>query len=266
MKPLSPLPRLEKAKPSRIAGLALGLSLFAALVTLYAAVLIRTHAVEASAGFGAFLAGLGLAALAILVAVVAMVVVWRSGRKGGVRSIVAVVVALGLLAGPAYVATANGLSVAMLTDVSTDLADPPRFQRAGADRGKGDLSIAAEIPAAQAAAQRASYPDLGPLLLQLPPDEVSNLAIGLAEERKWRVLGPTSFPRGGPPIGRVEAVAHTQILGLAEDVSIRVRPDGDGARVDMRSASRIGPSDFGSNAARIKSFLADLAAAASAAP
>jgi hypothetical protein len=40
-------------------------------------------------------------------------------------------------------------------------------------------------------------------------------------------------------------------MGFREDVVVRVRPDGDGARLDVRSASRYGPHDLGGNAARI---------------
>lgn len=266
MKQLSPLPRLKRPEPSRLAGLALSLAAFAALVTLYAFALIRTGAVEASAGFGAFMSGLALALLAIPVALAAMAVVWRTGRKGGVRATFAILIALAILGGPAYVAAANGLAVTALTEASTDLVDPPRFDRARADRGKSDLPLPGAIAADEAEKLRAANPDLAPLVLALSPSEVSNLALGLVEDRRWRTLGPTSYPRGGPPTGRIEAVARTTLLGLAEDVSIRIRPEGDGSRVDMRSASRVGPTDFGSNAARIKSFLADLASAANAAP
>lgn len=258
--------RLAPRKPSRLAGAALGLAGFAALVTLYAVILTRTRAVDAAAGFSVFLSGLALAGLAVLLALVAMVVVWRTGRTGGARSLFAVLIAAAVLGGPAY-ATATGILAPRMTEASTDLADPPRFDRVARERSAGDLPApGASVTPEQAAAQRAGYPDLASLRLALSPDEVSNLAIGLVEDRRWRVLGRTSFPRGGPPTGRIEAVARTFALGLEEDVSIRVRADGDGSRVDMRSASRIGPADFGSNAQRIKSFLADLASAANAAP
>lgn len=258
--------RLGPKQRSRLAGFALGLAAFAALVTLYALVLTRTRAVDAASGFAAFLSGLVLAVLAILVALAAMVVVWRTGRTGGARSFFAIVIAAAVVGGPAY-AAATGLFAPRMIEVSTDLADPPRFERVARARSSAELPAPGPaIPTEQSAAQRAGYPDLGPLKLNLQPDEVSNLVIGLVEERGWRILGRTSFPRGGPPTGRIEAVARTFALGLEEDVSIRVRPDGDGSRVDMRSASRIGPADFGSNAQRVKAFLGDLATAANAAP
>ena len=51
--------------------------------------------------------------------------------------------------------------------------------------------------------------------------------------------------------GRIEAVARTPILGFRDDVVVRVRADPDGARVDIRSTSRYGRHDFGTNAARV---------------
>lgn len=247
---------------SALAGAALTLAVFAALVTLYAAALIRFRTIEAPTAFPAFLSGLALAALAACLAVVAMVVVWRSGRKGGVRAMFAFAVAALTLAGPAYVASRGPTIPVRLVDVSTDLADPPLFERSARDRGPADLPVPGAIPEAQAKAQRAAYPAIGPLSLALPPEEVSNLAIGLVEERGWRLLGPTSFPRGGPPRSRIDAVARTAVLGFPTDVSIRIRPDGDGSRVDMRSASRFGVTDFGANAERIRAFFEDLSAAA----
>jgi hypothetical protein len=259
-------PRLPAAPRSRIAGFALGLSAFSAIVCLYALILLRTRAVEASAAYSALLSGFALAGAAILAGVVALVVVWRTGRTGGVRAFFAIALAAAVLGGPAYVAASN-FGAPRINDATTDLADPPRFERAARDRGPGDNAAPpALIPPEQAAAQRDAYPDLAPLRLALPPEDVANLAAGLVDDREWRVIGRTSFPRGGGPTGRIEAVARSPVLGLESDVAIRVRADAEGSRVDMRSASRVGAGDFGANAARIRSFLADLTAAANAAP
>ena len=54
--------------------------------------------------------------------------------------------------------------------------------------------------------------------------------------------------------GRIEAVARTPILGFRDDVVVRVRADPDGARVDIRSTSRYGRHDFGTNAARVSAL------------
>jgi uncharacterized protein (DUF1499 family) len=60
--------------------------------------------------------------------------------------------------------------------------------------------------------------------------------------------------------GRVEATATTRWFGFKDDVVVRVRPDGAGSRIDVRSVSRVGGSDVGANAARIRAYLARVAA------
>jgi uncharacterized protein (DUF1499 family) len=60
--------------------------------------------------------------------------------------------------------------------------------------------------------------------------------------------------------GRIEASARTAWFGFTDDVVIRLRSEGDGTRVDIRSASRVGVSDLGKNAERVRDFLARLKA------
>jgi uncharacterized protein (DUF1499 family) len=64
-------------------------------------------------------------------------------------------------------------------------------------------------------------------------------------------------PRGGQREGRIEAVALTPIMGFREDVSIRIRSVDGMVKIDMRSASRYGNHDYGGNARRIETFLAE---------
>ena len=65
--------------------------------------------------------------------------------------------------------------------------------------------------------------------------------------------------------GRIEAIAQTVIMGFREDVSIRIKADGEDSRVDIRSASRYFDSDLGSNAARVTKLIEDINAAADSA-
>src|SRR5207245_9904456 len=74
---------------------------------------------------------------------------------------------------------------------------------------------------------------------------------------KWVVIDERP-PQPRRRIGRIEAVARTPIMGFREDLSIRVTPDGEGSRVDIRSSSRYFESDLGSNAARITSLIEDI--------
>jgi uncharacterized protein (DUF1499 family) len=68
----------------------------------------------------------------------------------------------------------------------------------------------------------------------------------------------TRPPQAGRREGHIEAVARTAIMGFRDDVVVRIRADGDGARLDARSASRYGPHDLGGNASRLRSLLDDV--------
>ena len=62
--------------------------------------------------------------------------------------------------------------------------------------------------------------------------------------------------RKRPDRGRLP---RSLVLNLPDDVTIRVRPRADGARIDVRAASRLGARDFGVNADRIRSYLDEVA-------
>jgi uncharacterized protein (DUF1499 family)/uncharacterized membrane protein len=148
-------------------------------------------------------------------------------------------------------------------DVTTDLADPPAFVavlplRAGAHavnsaqyirqvRGSGGRVI--DITALQ----RQYFPDLQPLQLPLPPAQALEKARRVASELHWQVDAYT------PAAGRLEATAQTAFFGFKDDVVVRVRPSGSGSRIDIRSDSRVGFGDVGTNAARIRAFLKRMA-------
>jgi uncharacterized protein (DUF1499 family) len=137
-------------------------------------------------------------------------------------------------------------------DITTDLESPPAFVailplRAGAPNP-------AEYGGAEVAAQqRAGYPDLGPLILQTLPEEAFARALTAAREMGWEIVA------SDPPTGRIEATARTWWFGFQDDVVVRVRPVGGGSRIDVRSVSRVGRGDVGTNAKRIKAYLSRVA-------
>jgi uncharacterized protein (DUF1499 family) len=142
-----------------------------------------------------------------------------------------------------------------LNDVTTDLEQPPAFRHAAtlpALAGK-DLSY----PEAFKAPVREHYRALTPLLLPLGPAEALALAEQAARAQPgWEV---TAVDAGA---GTVEAVVRTRLFRFEDDVVVRVRAEGEGSRVDVRSRSRVGRGDLGANARRIEGFLRALAARA----
>jgi hypothetical protein len=164
-----------------------------------------------------------------------------------------------LLAYPAYLAL-QYRKLPPIHDITTDPIDPPRFEALARLRSGDGANSAVYAGLYSAEQQRAAYPDIETVELEVPPQRAYEVALALVNKRKWLVIDerPPQPPRR---IGRIEAVARTPIMGFREDLSIRVTPDGDESRVDIRSSSRYFESDLGSNAARVSKLIEDINAA-----
>ena len=125
-----------------------------------------------------------------------------------------------------------------INDITTDTEQPPQFASP-----KTYQSHFAEL-------QQIGYPDLHPLELTVSPAQAFARAVKIATGLGWEIT--TVDER----TGRIEAVVTTRWFGFKDDVVIRITPAGAGSRVDMRSKSRFGRSDVGTNAHRIQDFLA----------
>ena len=143
-------------------------------------------------------------------------------------------------------------------DITTDPANPPAFSAVVPSReaaGPNRVNYEGDKVAVQ---QRQAYPDIVPLVLALPPAAAFNRALDTAKAMGWTIV--TADDVGG----RIEASDRSRWFGFTDDIVIRVTPAGSVSRVDLRSSSRVGRSDFGVNAARIGRYLQALRAAAGA--
>ncbi|MFG1426469.1 DUF1499 domain-containing protein [Roseixanthobacter glucoisosaccharinicivorans] len=244
-------------RSSALASWSLRLALFAIPVVALASGLYRANLLDFEPAMATVGAGLALAGVGALVAVAACISIWESGWRGLGKAIGALAIALFVLAVPAAV-LARGVMLPPLTDLSTDMEDPPYFRAMGFARPRA--ANPAVYPGEDAAAmQRSAYPGIKPIDLDATPEEAFNTMLALVQKRRWRVLDAVP-PRGGLRDGQIEAVAMTPLLGLRNDVVIRVRPTARGARIDIRSMSRFGVHDLGENSWRISSLLADISA------
>ena len=149
---------------------------------------------------------------------------------------------------PPLLLLSTAKAVPRIHDVSTDMADPPAFVALMDERRKAPNGFAyGGEPVA--ALQRSGYPEIKPITMKLPPREAVQRALDAARSMGWEVVASDAAA------GRVEATATTSWFGFKDDIVVRVRPEGEGSRVDVRSVSRVGLSDLGANAARIKAFL-----------
>jgi uncharacterized protein (DUF1499 family) len=255
--------RLVVEEPTPVAAASRLVAVFALYVVIIAAVLLRFGLVDFWPAVSALASGWLLAVAAILLALVAFVRIWRWAGPGGGKAFAGFAIA-SLLLLPPVVYGGRALVSPRVNDVTTDFVRPPDFTAARGERRPG-ANLLTYDPA-MAAAQQQNYPKIYPLVIESPPDEVHKLVLELVRERQWRITAnlPLTMPdteARAPvrrPVGRIEAVAKSMLLGLEDDIAIRISDQDGRTRVDMRSASRYGSMDFGANAERVSNFLEEL--------
>jgi uncharacterized protein (DUF1499 family) len=208
------------------------------------------------AGFSILFAAAFLAAIAVILGLVVFVSAVRAREMR--RSAVAVVV---IVAGASIAALPVSYfeaakNVPRIHDITTDTEDPPQFMALAPLRAASPNGIAyggAEI----AAAQKLAYSDIAPAQFPNPPDQVFAASMAVLQDKGMEIAA--SNPPSPSQAGLIEATATSFWFGFKDDVAIRIRqaPDG-GTRLDIRSASRVGLSDIGANARRIRVFLRSL--------
>ena len=217
--------------------------------------------------------GLPLIGITLLLGLAALVLTLvRKPRRGWAMALVGLLIPLAALG---YLASvrAKSADIPPIHDIATDISDPPAFsakvlavrQAAGANpvnaltahmgslkpyQGPRFSGIAAKT---LGEVGHEAYPGVRTLIVPAEPATVVAAAETVAKAQGWSVVS------ADPAAGVVEAVAETFWFGFKDDVVVRIRPNpAGGSTVDLRSTSRVGLSDVGANAARIKEFLASL--------
>jgi fatty-acyl-CoA synthase len=254
---------MEKNAPLH-ARIAIALALFIPLYLAIAALGTKYGAWDWQTGLLAltFGGGLLLIGATALLALVSLVLILRKApRTGGPLALIALVIPL-VFVGLGLSAAGKG-SANPIHDVATDTADPPQFspetltarQEAGANPLNdysvplGELDMWREADPALAAQSHADviaerYPDLEPIAFSGSESEaIEAVRAAMAE------MGLSDID-ADPEAGRVEGVAETFWFGFEDDVVARI----DDGRIDLRSVSRVGQSDLGANAERLRAL------------
>src|SRR3954465_8379532 len=252
-----------KSEPvSSLASWARNLAVFSVVAVLVSIMFVRFGFLEMKPALATFFGALACAGLSMLVGLAAFVAIWQNGSRGMSRILLAFLIDAVVLAYPAYLA-AQYRKLPAIHDITTDPIDPPRFDALARLRTGDGANTAVYAGLYSAEQQRQFYPDIEPIELEISVDRAYAIALQLVNKRKWLIIDERA-PQPPRRIGRIEAVARSPIMGFREDIAIRVVPDGEDSRVDIRSASRYFESDLGSNAARVKKFIDDLNTAADA--
>jgi uncharacterized protein (DUF1499 family) len=143
----------------------------------------------------------------------------------------------------------------LIHDITTDTGNPPKFVAVLPLRAGAANPPEYEGPEV-AVQQRKAYLQLTPLDSKDSPERLFSRSLATARDMGWTIIAAV------PAEGRIEATDTTLVYGFKDDVVIRVTPTANGSRVDIRSESRIGKSDMGTNARRVAAFLKKLAKSA----
>ena len=240
----------RKPSISWVVMLGAGLAVASALVLLAAPVGYRLGMLPLRVALQTFLrwgAYGGIAAAVVsLAGLVVTVMRPREARRGLLLAAVSLLVGLALVGIPGRFRM--GPPKPPIHDITTDTREPPEYiavlpLRASAPNTTvyGGEKIAAQ--------QRAAYPELQPLMLNVPPPQAFDRALAAVRDMGWELVAADATA------GRIEATDTTFWFGFKDDVIIRVRPADGGSRVDVRSLSRVGGGDAGTNAKRIRAYL-----------
>ncbi|NEV79446.1 DUF1499 domain-containing protein [Rhodopseudomonas sp. BR0C11] len=253
-----------KEPVSGLATWARNLAVFSAVATLVSIGVVRFGFLEMRPAMATWFGALALAGVSILLALAGFAAIWQNGSRGIPRILLALLLDALILAYPAYLGW-QYRSLPAIHDITTDSIDPPQFETLARLRVGDDVNTAVYAGLYSAERQRAAYPNIETLQVEMPVQRAYDIVLQLVNRRKWRVVDerPPQLPKRE---GHIEAVARPTILSLPEDVVIRLRPDGEDTRIDIRSSSRYFESDLGSNAARIAKLTEDINTAVENAP
>ena len=170
----------------------------------------------------------------------------RGARRGILTAAIGLLVGLVLIGIPGRFRL--GPPTPPIHDITTDTQDPPEYVAV--------LPLRADAPNTTvyggediAARQREAYPDVRPLMLSVPPPQAFERALAAVRDMGWELVAADEAA------GRIEATDTTFWYGFKDDVVVRVRPADGGSRVDVRSVSRVGGGDAGTNAKRVRAYL-----------
>ena len=221
--------------------IALALALLAVVLLAASGLGVRAGLWPFRVGFGMF-AGALLAGLGAVGAAGIALAVPRLRQQGGPALVAALLIGAACAAVPLD-NLRRAKTLPYINDVTTDTERPPQFSEP-----KPYERHFAEL-------QSMGYPQLRALELPVPPAQAFARARNALQAMNLEIVAADERA------GRLEAIATTQWFGFKDDVAVRITPAGQGSRIDVRSKSRVGRSDLGTNAKRIQELLDRLAVA-----
>lgn len=232
-------------------------ALYACLIALVALAAHRLGPMPTTTAFNLVILSWIGAAFALVLGTIAGIVIWREGRYGAIRVSLGMLLAICLLGWPLGFVPAYR-SLPAINDITTDTSAPPKFVELAKLRGP-ETNPAAYIPRF-AKLQADAYPDLKPIYIDRPVEETFEIAREAVFRQKMAIVREQPPENAPGHSGAIEAVDRTPVLGLTDDVAVRVEGDNVRSRIDLRSSSRFGQHDLGRNAERLRRLMREIVA------
>jgi hypothetical protein len=195
--------------------------------------------------------GLAACALGLVISLMALIRTPSDvGWSGSIAALAAVIVSIAVSILP-ILGIVHARQVPRIHDITTDTDAPPAYVALAAARAASPNGLDYE-GGEVASEQKQAYPDVRTLYSKLSPDALFARAQQTVRDFGWHMAEANASQL------RIEAVDTSAVYGFKDDIVVQIRSDVAGSRLDVRSASRVGRSDLGVNAARIRKFLARL--------
>jgi len=192
--------------------------------------------------------------LAALVSLTGGILAGWEIRRSGVAIVLSGLLVGAIVAGIPWSWMRTAQHMPRIHDITTDMENPPRFVSIMPLRKDAPNSPEYGGPGI-ALQQRAGYPDIEPLVLPIPVESAFERALHAARDMGWNVVDASANN------GRIEGTDRTFWFGFTDDVVVRITPLPGLSKIDVRSVSRVGLSDIGTNAKRIRAFLSRISGA-----
>ena len=229
--------------------LTVSIGVAAITLVLTSAIMTRMNPLGFRTALSLFRYGVYAAVGAGTLSLAAVFLSFSAGRKKSLGASLFVSVASFIIVIQASQFKRRAIALPLIHDITTDTEHPPEFKAIVPLReGTASNSLDYEGPRV-ADQQRQAYPEVQPLTLRIPASQVFELALKVARDMGWEIVHSSEAE------GHIEATATTAFFGFKDDLVIRVTDLNDKTRLDVRSVSRVGLSDVGANAERIKAFL-----------
>ena len=200
-------------------------------------------------GFTFLTGGAVLSVMGLFLGIIAYVVCLRKGLRAERSGILIGIFLSAMILAQLGIQYSAVTSVPVIHNISTDTVEPPAFNKLVAIReaeGANPLAYDAEVLAEQ---QQAAYPEVKTLVSSQPTNVLFNQTVLVLQDLGLEIVNEDTAA------GVIEATATTFWFGFKDDVVVRIRSTVDGSIVDVRSVSRVGQSDLGANAKRIRAIL-----------